>query len=98
MLFSCRELIRGYNKFLFVLFLPSACHVELNFLQQFNFENRNFLCFAKTYFAVVLEYFFVSEDLFLQISSSLSSSFGFRSGVGTFVEIYIHTYIQTYFG
>ena len=53
MLFSCRELIRGYNKFLFVLFLPSACHVELNFWQKFNFENRNFLCFAKTYFAVV---------------------------------------------
>ena len=53
MVFACRELIRGYKKFLFVLFLPSACHVELNFLQKFNFENRNFLCFAKTNFAIV---------------------------------------------
>ena len=53
MIFACRELIRGYNKFLFVLFLLSACHVELNFLQKFNFENQNFLCFAKTNFAIV---------------------------------------------
>ena len=47
MLFSCRELIRGYNEFLFVLFLLSACHVELNFLQKFNFENRNFCVLQK---------------------------------------------------
>ena len=53
MVFVCRELIRGYNEFLFVLFLLSACHVELNFLQKFNFEDQNFLYFAKTYFAVV---------------------------------------------
>ena len=53
MAFESRELIKGYNKFLFVLFLLSACHVELKFLQKFNFENRNFLYFAKTYFAVV---------------------------------------------
>ena len=32
MVFVCRELIRGYNEFLFVLFLLSAFHVELNFL------------------------------------------------------------------
>ena len=53
MVFACRELIRGYNKFLFILFLLSPCHVELNFLQKFNFEDRNFLYSAKTYFAVV---------------------------------------------
>lgn len=53
MAFESRELIKGYNKFLFVLFLLSACHVELKFLQKFNFENRNFLYFVKTYFAVV---------------------------------------------
>ena len=53
MVFVCRELIRGYNEFLFVLFLLSAFHVELNFLQQFNFENQNFLCFAKTNFVIL---------------------------------------------
>ena len=53
MVFTCRELITGYNKFLFVLCLLSAFHVELNSLQKFNFENRNFLCFAKTNFAIV---------------------------------------------
>ena len=53
MVFECRELIRGYNKFLFVLFLLSAFHVELNFLQKFNFESWNFLYFAKTNFVIV---------------------------------------------
>ena len=53
MVFACRELIRGCSKSLFVLFLLSACHVELNFLQQFNFENQNFLCFAKTNCAIL---------------------------------------------
>ena len=47
MVIACRELIRGYNMFLFVLFLLSACHVQLNFLQNFNFEDQNFLYFAK---------------------------------------------------
>ena len=53
MVFVCRELIRGYNEFLFVLFLLSAFHVEPNFLQKFNFENQNFLCFAKTNFVIL---------------------------------------------
>ena len=55
MLFSCRELISGYNKFLFVLFLPSACHVELNFLQ--NVLQKLILQLCKNIFLSLRIYF-----------------------------------------
>ena len=57
MAFASRELIRGYNKFLFVLFLLSACHVELIFCRN-SILRIGIFVFCKNLFCSCVRIFF----------------------------------------